>query len=45
MVYYEHAHHQHHYDEHGAGADDGWGNGGYWRRSLEVNPQGDPTKH
>lgn len=33
MVYYEHAHHQHVYDEH----DDGWGgSGSYWKRSLAA---------
>lgn len=32
MVYYEHAHHQHVYDEH----DDGWGSGSYWKRSLAT---------
>ncbi|XP_055534850.1 uncharacterized protein LOC129724189 isoform X2 [Wyeomyia smithii] len=29
VIYYEHAQHQHHYDDHG----DEW-NGGYWKRSL-----------
>jgi len=33
VVYYEHAHHQHVYDEH----DDGWGgSGSYWKRSLAT---------
>ncbi|GAB0099872.1 hypothetical protein DMENIID0001_157630 [Sergentomyia squamirostris] len=33
VIYYEHAQHQHHYDEHG---DDWNGGGGYWKRSLEA---------
>lgn len=33
MIYYEHAQHQHHYDEHGGGGDD-W-NGGYWKRTND----------
>lgn len=32
MIYYEHAQHQHHYDEHGGGDD--W-NGGYWKRTND----------
>ncbi|EDS42016.1 conserved hypothetical protein [Culex quinquefasciatus] len=32
VIYYEHAQHQHHYDE-GHGGGDEW-NGGYWKRSL-----------
>ncbi|KAG4074583.1 hypothetical protein HA402_004454 [Bradysia odoriphaga] len=32
VIYYEHAQHQHHYDEH----DEGWnGGGGYWKRSFD----------
>uniref|UniRef100_A0A1B0D292 Chitin-binding type-2 domain-containing protein n=1 Tax=Phlebotomus papatasi TaxID=29031 RepID=A0A1B0D292_PHLPP len=31
VIYYEHAQHQHHYDDHG----DEYG-GGYWKRSLEA---------
>lgn len=30
MVHFEHAHHQHVYEDH----DDGWGSGSYWKRSL-----------
>ncbi|XP_055686599.1 uncharacterized protein LOC129791945 isoform X1 [Lutzomyia longipalpis] len=32
VIYYEHAQHQHHYDDHG---DDWNGGGGYWKRSIE----------
>ncbi|XP_059620405.1 uncharacterized protein LOC132264295 isoform X1 [Phlebotomus argentipes] len=31
VIYYEHAQHQHHYDDHG---DDWNGGGGYWKRSI-----------
>uniref|UniRef100_A0A0A1XC09 Uncharacterized protein n=1 Tax=Zeugodacus cucurbitae TaxID=28588 RepID=A0A0A1XC09_ZEUCU len=37
VVYVEHAHHQHHYEEHG----DDWGGesgGSYWKRSLQTDP-------
>ncbi|XP_036337483.1 uncharacterized protein LOC118747540 [Rhagoletis pomonella] len=37
VVYVEHAHHQHHYDEHG----EDWGGesgGSYWKRSLQTDP-------
>ncbi|XP_054733637.1 uncharacterized protein LOC129241380 [Anastrepha obliqua] len=37
VVYVEHAHHQHHYDEH----NEDWGGesgGSYWKRSLQTDP-------
>ncbi|XP_062133388.1 uncharacterized protein LOC133843739 isoform X1 [Drosophila sulfurigaster albostrigata] len=35
VVYVEHAHHQHHYEDHG---DDWGGEGSYWKRSLQTDP-------
>ncbi|EDW17592.2 uncharacterized protein Dmoj_GI12559 [Drosophila mojavensis] len=35
VVYVEHAHHQHHYEDHG----EDWGEqGSYWKRSLQTEP-------
>lgn len=38
VIYYEHAQHQHHYDEH----DDGWSGGGYWKRSFDETTENAP---
>ncbi|XP_052847632.1 ATP-dependent RNA helicase ddx54 isoform X1 [Drosophila gunungcola] len=35
VVYVEHAHHQHHYEDHG---DDWSEQGSYWKRSLQTDP-------
>ncbi|KAH8302824.1 hypothetical protein KR044_010935, partial [Drosophila immigrans] len=35
VVYVEHAHHQHHYEDHG---EDWGGEGSYWKRSLQTDP-------
>ncbi|XP_013104218.1 uncharacterized protein LOC106084832 [Stomoxys calcitrans] len=39
VVYVEHAHHQHHYEDHG----EDWNEsgGGYWKRSLQTDTPGD----
>ncbi|KAH8416302.1 hypothetical protein KR222_005868 [Zaprionus bogoriensis] len=40
VVYVEHAHHQHHYEDHG----EDWGEqGSYWKRSLQTDPSIEDT--
>ncbi|EDW50314.1 GM14556 [Drosophila sechellia] len=40
VVYVEHAHHQHHYEDHG----DDWSEpGSYWKRSLQTDPSVEDT--
>ncbi|KAH8239345.1 hypothetical protein KR032_003368 [Drosophila birchii] len=40
VVYVEHAHHQHHYEDHG---DDWSEQGSYWKRSLQTDPSIEET--